>query len=145
MANLAGRADEVRKERRRKPGATVNLGQKLGVDESLLDRKTYEYRWVNDAGMRVRMMHENDWDPAPEVSTEGQSVEKRPVGVNDGGRPIEGVLMRKRKDWYDDDQKAKRRPLDEMDEAIRRGAAHKESELAGGIAYTPGSGNSLTR
>ena len=130
------RADEVRQERRRKPGSTVNYGVKLGVPEDHLDPQ-YEHRWVNDVGNRVASLEADDWDKAP---MEGRSVEKRHVGT-DSGRPTSAVLMRKRKEWYEDDQKEKRKPLDEMDKAIKRGTAHRssgEAELSGDVAYTPG-------
>jgi len=135
------RAEEVRQERRRKPGSTVNYGQKLGVPEDQIDRKTYEHRFVNDVANRVQNMTDDDWDPAP---INGASTETRVVGT-DSGKPIKAILMRKRKDWYDADQKAKRKPLDEMEQAIKRGAAHgKEAELAGDVAYTPGT-NTIER
>jgi hypothetical protein len=143
MANLAERSNEVRAERRRKAGSTVNFGQKLGVPEELLDRKKFAYRWVNDVANRVEAMKEKDWEPVPGVGS-GTSAEARVVGTN-GIKPTNAVLMRMPKDWYEDDQKLKRKPLDEMDNAIRRGVAHKEAELAGGIAYTPDGGNSVSR
>jgi hypothetical protein len=54
--------------------------------------------------------------------------------------------MRKRKDWYDDDQKAKRSNLAETDKAIMRGTVHAtagEADLTE-AAYTPGT-NSINR
>lgn len=141
VASRGNRADEVRTERRRKPGSAVDMGIKLHVDEAEKD-PNYVYRWVNDTGMRVQQMTQNDFDPAP---YQGKGAESRVVGT-DSGKPIKSVLMRKRKDWHDDDQKAKRKPLDEMEQAIKRGAAHKqEADLSGDVAYTPGSGNSITR
>lgn len=134
------RAEEVRQERRRKPGSTAHLGIKLSVPEDQLDRTTYEYRFANDTGSRVASLKDDDWDPAP---IGGASTDTRVVGT-DSGKPIKAVLMRKRKDWYDADQKAKRKPIDEMDAAIRRGTAHKqEKDLGSDVSYTPGSGNTL--
>ena len=138
----ATRSDEVRQERRRKPGSTVDYGVKLGVPEEHLDRNTYEYRWANDTGNRVAGLKADDWDPAP---IEGRSVEKRHVGT-DSGKPNSAVLLRKRKDWYDADQKEKRKPLDEMDKAIKRGTAHRaESDLSGDTSYTPNGANTIER
>jgi hypothetical protein len=140
-AEKPSRADTVRTERRRTPGATVHSGIKLAVDEKHLDRNTYAYRWVNDRGTRVKNMEANDWDVAP---IDGRSTEKRVVGF-DSGRPTNAVLMRKRKDWHAEDQKQKRKPLDEMEAAIKRGVAHSnEADLRGGIAYTPGT-NTIDR
>lgn len=140
VASRGNRAEEVR-ERRRKPGSTVDLGIKLHVAEEDKD-PDYVYRWVNDTGMRVQQMTANDWDPAPYKDARAES---RVVGA-DAGKPIKSVLMRKRKDWHEDDTKAKRKPLDEMEQAIKRGAAHKqEADLSEDVSYTPGSGNSITR
>ena len=135
-AERTTRAEEMRQERRRKPGETTHYGLKLHVPESKKD-PAYVYRHVNDVGNRVASLEADDWDKAP---MEGRSVEKRHVGT-DSGRPTSAVLMRKRKEWYEDDQKEKRKPLDEMDKAIKRGTAHRssgEAELSGDVAYTPG-------
>lgn len=139
----ANRADEVRQERRRKPGSTAHYGLKLSVPEEQLDRKTYEYRWVNDSPGRVQRMKDEDWDPAPEAAN-GASVEKRVVGT-DAGKPTSGVLMRKRREWYADDQKEKMRPLNEMDAEIRRGKNHERTEpgTSGPDIYTPGGVNTI--
>lgn len=142
------RADEVRQERRRQPGATIAAGIKLGVDESKLDRNTYEYRWANETGSRLQQLHANDWDVAPEMaiqsSDSGGTVNSKVAGTDDNGKPFNAVLMRKRKDWFREDQKAKQKPLDDMDEAIRKGVVHQQSEpsLREG-AYTPDAGNKI--
>jgi hypothetical protein len=142
VASRGSRADEVRTERRRKPGSVVAQGLKLHVPDAAKD-DNYVYRWVNDTGQRVQQMTDNDWDPAP---YEGKSTEARVVGT-DGGKPTNGILMRKRKDWHEADQKDKRKNLAEVDKAIQRGTVHAtagEADLSG-VDYTPGNGNSITR
>ena len=140
VAARGNRAEEVRKNRRRKPGSTVHLGLKLHVPDTDKDEQ-YVYRWVNDTGQRVQSMAENDWDTVPL----NEKTEHRYVGT-DSGKPVNAVLMRKRKDWHEADQKEKRTTLAETDKAIQRGAAHKnEADLSGDVSYTPGSGNSITR
>jgi hypothetical protein len=143
-AQRPNRAETERRERRKKRGSTVISGLKLYVDKDKLD-PAYEYRWVNDVPGRVQQMHDNDWDRVedPTIVPSAGSIPTQHVGV-DSGRSINAVLMRKRKEWYEEDQKEKRRPLDEIDQSIRRGAHHKEPELAGDIAYTPGT-NSISR
>lgn len=139
MADVAARgnrATEERRERRYKPGATQLDGLKLHVPEDKLDRKRFEYRWVNNKGNRIQQMHDRDWDPAPEIAN-GASTTKRVVGL-DGAAPMDGMLMRKHRDWYDQDQKTKRRPLDEMEASIKRGTAHKDEKDLDGVSYTPG-------
>lgn len=144
------RADEVRQERRRKPGSVAMSGIKLGVDESKLDRETYEYRWVNDHGARMSRLHHEDWDVAPEQAApvnDGEgSVNRKIAGTDEAGKPMSAILMRKRKDWYRGDQAEKMKPLEEMDQAIRRGANHQgdEPDLRSGV-YTPNGQNVLER
>lgn len=144
------RADNVRQDRRMKPGSVSLDGTlKLAINEAALDRGTYDYRWVNDKGNRIRAMEARDWDVAPEPAAATNdslgTTQSRVVDAN-GGQPFSAVLMRKRKDWNADDQKAKQKPLDDMDEAIRKGMIHSKDspELAGGVGYTPGT-NSVSR
>lgn len=140
------RAEETRRARRMKPGSVIDPSIKLGLDETKLDRKTYEYRWVNDVPGRVRSMTTRDWDlvDEPEAKTDGTGVGTIPTqhgGIGENGRPYGMVLMRKFKDWHESDQKKRRAPLDDADKAIRRGTAHKsagEAELADDVTYTPG-------
>ena len=140
VSTRGNRADEVRQERRRKPGSVINYGQKLAIEEEDLDRDTYTYRWVNDAGGRVQALEAQDYDKAP---MGGKTVESRHVGV-DSGHPTKAVLMRKRKDWHEADTKERRKPLDEMEKAIRSGTAHRAQPGAdadlNSSAYTPGTG-----
>lgn len=145
VASRGNRADEVRQERRKKAGSTIQYGQKLGVEEEFLDRKTYTYRFVNDVGGRVQAMERNDWDIAP--MGEG-SPDSRHVGV-DSGHPQNAVLMRKRKDWHENDQKEMRKPLDAMEKAIRAGTAHTSQPGAdadlNGASYSPSGANIFER
>lgn len=149
QATKPTRADEVRQERRKVRGSTIQSGTRLTVDESKLDRSNYEYRWAKDVGSRMAQLHSDDWDPAPEdavIGNEGSgSVGTKTGGTDDNGKPYNMVLMRKRKDWFEADQKEKQKPLDAVDEAIRRGSVHErnEPELREG-AYTPGQ-NTVSR
>lgn len=137
------RSEEVRQERRRKRGSTVHFGMKLDVPDGTIDRNTYVGRWVNDTPGRIQKMMDDDWDKVP---VDGASVEARVVSTGTG-KPVEAVLMRKRKDWYAEDQKEKMKPLDEMDAEIRRGKAHEKNEpaLAGDGVYTPNGVNIIER
>jgi len=139
VASRGNRAEETRRERRKKPGSTVAAGLKLHIPEDQLDRKKFAYRWVNDTPGRVQRMHDEDWDPAP---VNDASTETRFVGT-DGGKPTNAVLMQKPKDWYDADQKEKNKGAEELDRQITRGTAHKNNGLSGDEFYTPDAGNSV--
>lgn len=140
------RAETVRRERRMKPGAIMAEGIKLELDETKLDRKTFSYRWVKDSPGRVERFKRADWDLVDEAEAKanGNNLGTIPTvhgGIGESGAPYGLVLMKKYKDWYEADQKAKRAPLDEMDKAIKRGTAHKQSgegELTDAVTYTPG-------
>lgn len=56
------------------------------------------------------------------------------VGTNDDGSPIKGRLMRIPKEMYEEDQRAKQREIDRVDEAILKG---KLEERAGDNRYIP--------
>ena len=82
------------------------------------DNDGFQYRIINDNWMK---------DPARIIKAEKGGYEKvegydsMNVGTNDDGSIIKGVLMRIPKDWYDEDQKEKRKEVDRVDEAIRKG------------------------
>jgi hypothetical protein len=144
VASRPNRAEETRRERRMKPGDTVDLGLKLSLDKSKLDPNK-EYRWVRDTPSRVDELKRKDWDivTAADVKTDGTSAGTVPTahgGVDEAGNPYGMVLMGKYKDWYQDDKKRKSAALSETDKAIRKGTAHQASGEAdlSGATYTPG-------
>lgn len=138
------RAEETRRARRMKPGDVVNPSVKLAVDQSKLDNRM-TYRWVKDDPARVKHMERMDWDLVddPEIKPDSTGAGTIPTvhgGIGENGKPYGMVLMSKYKDWYEEDQKAKRKPLEETDRAIKRGTAHQqagESDLDQ-VTYTPG-------
>lgn len=145
------RAEAVRTERRRKPGATVLPGIKLGVDESKLDRTNYAYRLVNDTAGRVQQLEGQDWDPAPEQalfgSTGAGTIQSKHAGSIEG-RPFNAVLMRKPMPMHKEDLAAKQRPIDQLEDAIKRGAPSQSQnapEMTGDGVYTPGGSNTIGR
>lgn len=137
----SARADEVRQERRKRPGQGGPAGIKLALDESKLDRNTYHYRFARSSGGRLQSLHADDYDVAPEAARKDTTGSINAVhgGVDDAGKPYELVLVRKRRDWFEADQKEKLKPLDEMDEAIRRNNPnHKANDMRGPGVYSPG-------
>lgn len=59
------------------------------------------------------------------------------VGSNEDGSPIKGVLMEIDKELYQEDQKAKQREIDKVDEQIHRGKYQEKPEDK---RYLPGDG-----
>lgn len=141
------RADEVKTERRRQRGSTAHTGMKLGVNEALLDRKNFEYRWINDKAGRIDAMTKNDdWDlvvdPSKQVKGEGTnegSYVSIHVGTGENNQPLRAYLARKPKAFYDEDQADKKAELDKTMEAIKRG----KPQTAGAQELVPGAGISI--
>lgn len=119
----------------RTPGRRTPLGQfrsKLSIDGyNIPDSKVA--RWVNDVPGRVQNALEGGYqlvrDPQREVDVGDDPLRTRKVdsaiavtvGERDG-KPLTAYLMVIDKDLYDEDQRDKQKPLNEMDDAIRRGA-----------------------
>lgn len=88
----------------------------------------YEYRIVNDDEDRIARFQEGGYELVPDdavtvgdkrvgsTSSEG-SVKQFSVG---GGK--KGFLMRIRKDWYDEDQKAKQDFVDQQEQTTKQKA-----------------------
>lgn len=111
------RAADTRRERRRREDGDLDRMGRMALSiprdvQDRLDREGKTARWVRDNANRQRSMQDNDWDITPGVE---------PVSEDrDGTGKL--VLMEKFKDWWEDDQRAKSRTLDEKEQAIERGA-----------------------
>jgi len=90
---------------------------------SVPENDGFQYRIVNDKWAR---------DPDRVKRAEEGGYTKvdwhvpGPVGTNDDGSPIMGVLMRIPKDLYEADQKEKQKEVDRVDQAIRKGTIEKQ-------------------
>lgn len=138
----SNRIDLTNRERRRRSGPGVIPGLKLTVNEDELDRENYSYRFINDRPGRIRQMTEqDDWelvdDPRKQMSEtnahEGNRIAYH-AGIGEGNAPMRTYLARKPKQWYDEDQREKQKPLDDIDHQIRRGSLTNNSPEAAAIA-----------
>lgn len=140
------RSEEVKTERRRRRGDNVLLGQKLGVSEEFLDRANFEYRWINDDGRRIQQRTvDDDWDlvedPAkqgkPDADGLGTKVSKV-VNTRGEGGPMNAYLARKPKEFYDEDQRAKRDRNDALMQPILKGQVVPDGAAPLGVnGYVP--------
>lgn len=135
------RAETERRERRMKRGDVVADGRKLVVPESEKDVNQFSYRFAADRPGRVQQLEKQDWDIVPDMKDTPHG------GAEENGKPYGMVLMRKYRDWYEEDQKEKQRPADMVDEALLRNQAQDiagttDADLAE-HAYVPGSGNKM--
>ena len=115
-------ADAATRERRYKPSEDAEgVDYNLWVDPSKLD-PGYQYRWVNVTKNRVQRLYNRDWDQVSEEEV-GFSTERH-ADIAPGAREdTRAVLMRKRKDWFNDDQRAKQSRIDDQ---MKRAATGEE-------------------
>jgi hypothetical protein len=139
-----GRPDRltVRKaERRRRKASTISrmASFKLDVfDASQLDTENYVYRWVNEEGSRLRMAtKQDDYDYVDTKdlknfdaeSTDSESTERVRMFVEKDkqGNPVYAYLLRKPRDFWEEDQEAMVRfREDMMDGVVYRGEGLEE-------------------
>jgi len=91
----------------------------------------YEYRWVtdvDDGGSRIYKYKRGGWEMSPLQTTEGEIIvgeeavfrteaKEDVIRLHAGGGQF-CYLMRIKKEWYDEDQKAKADAIDEMEASI---------------------------
>lgn len=86
----------------------------------------FEYRIVNDVGDRVAQMTERGYEVVCDktikvgdrrIANPTQEGSAVTVSVGQG---VQGVVMRIRKDWYEEDQEAKAAFVNEQESAINR-------------------------
>lgn len=148
------RAAQEQSERRRRRGTGALSGLKLAVNEDALDRKNFEYRFVNDRPGRIAQLTQNDdydivTDPSkeakPDSTNEGTGISVY-VGGGENGQPMRGYLLRKPKKYYQEDQAEKQALIDEQLKAIKRGAPQVQGQDARDLAqvsYVPEGGISI--
>lgn len=107
-------------ERRRRKKGSLNRLAQFKVDifsEDQLDPR-YIYRWVNDEGSRLRMITKQDdydfvraeeipnFSPDDETDSEGSGGRLRIiVGEKKNGSPMYQYLVKKRRDFWEDDNR----------------------------------------
>lgn len=105
--------------------------QKLAYDA----RPGYYRRWFNDTPGRIDDAKAAGYKIVKDAS--GKEV-ARPVGVYDNGAAMLAYLMEIPQEWYDQDIAVQQKVLDEMDDAIRRGALQGKPGKDG--VYIPAQG-----
>ena len=145
----APRADSNRAERRRRKSSSLNRMASFKLDiftPEQLDLENFVYRWVNDEDGRIRQatrMDDYDYVATDEISdfnpetTDSESTERirMLVGRDKNGNPTYSYLLKKRRDYFEEDQ----------DEGVRRredmmaGIVHNaEVEALEGLSGAPG-------
>lgn len=121
-------------------------GGKLGVNPALLDTEKYTYRWINDQAARVQIKTKNGtWDLVPaeggdEANTDLGAMMSRVVGQHPDGSPKRAYLVRKLKEYHEEDLSVRQEALDRGIGHLRRGADKSGQPMSD---YVPNDGISL--
>ena len=116
-ARSRSRMDEMRAERRERKGRGEEMtgrGRRLAIPPQFKDDKENEYRWINDDKSRVWDLTNQDyWEKVEADDSEavGHSV-RRQVGTKKNGDALYAHLVRKPKEFCDEDRAAKQERLD---------------------------------
>lgn len=115
------RQDEVRQERRRRDGDTLDAGQarKLAIPaevEAKLTAQGRSARWVNDVGSRIAdLTVRDDWDVV-------EGVDPREVTINvKKGETAKAILLSKPNQFIDEDRRKKDANRRSMEEGMLKG------------------------
>jgi len=125
------RAEVTSSERRRRKPGTLNrmASYKLDIFSPEQLDPDYIYRWVNDDASRLRMVTKMDdydyvdaseidgFNPDDESDSEGGERVRMIVGEKKNGNPIYSYLLRKRKDFWEEDNRAQ---MEASDAALKR-------------------------
>ena len=142
-----------RRQRRRRGSLGLEANMKLTVPDDYKDDR-FEYRWIRNTPGRVRQLTvQDDYDIVEdEKITEEISDHMLQSGVGlvperYGGTLKEGghynmVLVRKPREFYEEDQAAKAQDIDETERGIKEGAV-RGGLTAGDRGYRPKAGISI--
>ena len=110
-----------------------------------LDHNNYQYRWANDDVGRIQSMQSREWERVSDSEMAGLES-ARLAGLSRDGRPMNAILMKKWKPWFDQDQDAKVSDYREREKALKRGLnkAPQESPDDAGKSYALEKTNSIT-
>lgn len=143
-------SDELlRRRRERKERGVVDHGfdKRLGLDERVLDHNNYVYYWATQD--MVPRLTEREYEVVPKDDVKGQEV-ARHSGPDRDAKPQQSILMRKWKQWDEEDRQERLSVNREQDKALLRGnAAALKGDGQGGADYVPEDGkgrpiNSMT-
>lgn len=140
-----GRVVEERARRRRRDDLGSSRHRQLAVDSSKFD-PNFTYRIINDEPGRIHALtKQDDWDIVTNGEIGDRDPKEKGVGsavefVVERSSGKKGVLVRKPKDYYEQDKAKEQGQITARMSDIKRGD-HKDPEaLSGPHAYVPQGG-----
>jgi hypothetical protein len=89
----------------------------------------FQYRFVNDVGSRIHQMQEAGYEIVTDDElVVGEARVTDPTAQGSGKRVISkdgtvAYLMKQKKEWYEEDQKAKQAHVDELEQTMKNEAS----------------------
>lgn len=148
--------DEIAQARKRREERRANRlpgildGQKMGAELKSDLKETYELRWFNDEGDRLRQKIADGWSYAKKsevtaFSTDDGEHISQVVGSKKEGGALRAYLLKIPKEFLEEDRQVKREVIDKKVEDVRRSAGGNNlNNGADGrsVAYIPDGTNS---
>lgn len=134
------RVEAEKKQRRRRADTSETRNLKLHVPESMKD-PNFVYRWVNDtaAGRIHDKTVNDDWEIASLRDSENKEVQAvRNVGNGEHGQPLKSYLLRKPKEFHEEDKARSIAALKETEKQLERGKSVGAGGLEESVSYVPG-------
>jgi hypothetical protein len=131
------RTDERRRERRRRDDGMDGSRLNLKIPPQYANDKENVYRWINDEKARIHSMtQQDDWDKVATDSDDDAKSVCRQVGTKANGDPLFAHLVRKPKEWHDEDRARQQASLDEtMDQLADTGKRGDPTKLGNEAGY----------
>lgn len=143
------RSEQAQTQRRRRnTDALSGKRRRMYLNTAELDNEKFVYRWANtDPGRIESLTQQDDWEVVQDrdgkikndVVGDGSKV-SIVAGAGESGSPVQAVLLRKPKEFQDEDRQAKKRRIDEQEAALRQGATPGGEGASGESFYTTDNG-----
>jgi hypothetical protein len=138
------RTDEIQGERKSRKADNLDrmAGMKLGIPPEFQNDKDHYYFWANDVGSRIYdLTTDDDYDVVTSANPEAnaQDALRKPVGSDEGGRPIYAQLLRKPVVFMEQHAKARDEAMKEQEHSLSRRPETADGDLQGTGYVTKGS------
>ena len=123
------RADQVKTERRRRHSLGYDANLRFSLPPHLKNDPEWRYHWLVDRPGRIaQKTRHDDWDFVEDAETQedgrnsgaGTRIERH-AGVDQFGNPLRAFLVRKKREYDNEDRREQQKALDARMAAIKGG------------------------